>query len=134
MPPSLSRAAFGVCLFLVVVAAKWATFDRFGSPMPDWDQWDAEASALLVPWLEDDPGFLGQLFAAHNEHRVVLTKLQALALTLATGQWDARLAPVVIPLLHGLVACGRGGTAAPRWPCTPCGVCLVRRCGRARLA
>lgn len=115
MPPSLSRAAFGVCLFLVVVAAKWATFDRFGSPMPDWDQWDAEASALLVPWLEDDPRFLGQLFAAHNEHRVVLTKLQALALTLANGQWDARLEAVVNALLHGLVAWGLWGLGARRW-------------------
>lgn len=122
MPPSLSRAAFGVCLFLVVVAAKWATFDRFGSPMPDWDQWDAEASALLVPWLDDDPGFLGRLFAAHNEHRVVLTKLQALALTLANGQWDARLEAVVNALLHGLVAFGLWGMAARRWPGPPLAV------------
>lgn len=119
MPPSLFRAAFGVCLFLVVVAAKWATFDRFGSPMPDWDQWDAEASALLVPWLDGDPGFLGQLFAAHNEHRVVLTKLQALALTLANGQWDARLEAVVNALLHGLVAWGLWGLAARRWAGPP---------------
>ena len=119
MSPSLFRAAFGVCLFLVVVAAKWATFDRFGSPMPDWDQWDAEASALLVPWLEGDPGFLGQLFAAHNEHRVVLTKLQALALTLANGQWDARLEAVVNAALHGLVAWGLWGLAARRWAGRP---------------
>ena len=41
MPSFLFRAACGLCLFLVIVAAKWATFDRFGSPMPDWDQWDA---------------------------------------------------------------------------------------------
>jgi len=113
--PSLFRAAYGVCLFLVIIAAKWATFDRFGSPMPDWDQWDAEASALLVPWLEGDPAFLGHLFAAHNEHRVVLTKLQALALTAANGQWDARLEGVVNALLHGLVAWGLWGLAARRW-------------------
>jgi hypothetical protein len=117
--PSLFRAACGVCLFLVIVAAKWATFDRFGSPMPDWDQWDAEASALLVPWLEQDPAFLGHLFAAHNEHRVVLTKLQALALTVANGQWDARLEAVVNAMLHGLVACGLWGLAVRRWAGLP---------------
>ena len=125
MSPSLFRAAFGVCLFLVIVAAKWATFDRFGSPMPDWDQWDAEASALLVPWLERDPAFLGHLFAAHNEHRVVLTKLQALALTVANGQWDARLEAVVNAMLHGLVACGLWGLAARRWAGLPLGLVWV---------
>ncbi|PAW82578.1 MAG: hypothetical protein B9S27_02885 [Opitutia bacterium Tous-C8FEB] len=119
MPPSLFRAACGVCLFLVIVAAKWATFDRFGSPMPDWDQWDAEASAVLVPWLEGDSAFLGHLFAAHNEHRIVLTKLQALALTAANGQWDARLEAVVNALLHGLVAWGLWGLAARRWAGRP---------------
>ncbi len=119
MSPSLFRAACGVCLFVVVVAAKWATFERFGSPMPDWDQWDAEASALLVPWLTGDPGFLGQLFAAHNEHRVVLTKLQALALTIANGQWDARLEAVVNAGLHGLVVWGLWGLAARRWSGPP---------------
>ncbi|MFZ9745234.1 MAG: hypothetical protein ACO3G4_01220 [Opitutaceae bacterium] len=119
MPSSLFRAACGVCLFLVIVAAKWATFDRFGSPMPDWDQWDAEASALLLPWLEGDPAFLGHLFAAHNEHRIVLTKLQALALTVANGQWDARLEAVVNAMLHGLVAVGLWELAARRWAGLP---------------
>jgi hypothetical protein len=115
VPSFLFRAACGLCLFLVIVAAKWATFDRFGSPMPDWDQWDAEASALLVPWMEGDPAFWGHLVAAHNEHRIVLTKLQALALTVANGQWDARLEAVVNAMLHGLVAWGLWGLAARRW-------------------
>ena len=53
------------------------TFDRYGSPMPDWDQWDAEAMELLVPWFTGDH-FVAHLFHPHNEHRILLTKLQNL--------------------------------------------------------
>lgn len=92
-----------LALFGLVLGAKWATVDRFGSAMPDWDQWDAEALRLLVPWFEGDR-FLSHLFAPHNEHRVVLTKLQNLALTLLNGQWDARLECVANAALHSLLA------------------------------
>jgi hypothetical protein len=95
--------AFAVCLFLLIVGAKWATFDRFGSPMPDWDQWDAEALNLFVPWFEND-SFIAHLFTPHNEHRVVLTKLQNLGLVLLNGQWDSRLEAVTNALLHAALA------------------------------
>lgn len=95
--------AFAACLFLIVLGAKWATFDRYGSPMPDWDQWDAEGSALLIPWFEGRD-FLQQLFQPHNEHRVILTKLQSLTLVLLNGQWDARLEAVSNALLHAAFA------------------------------
>jgi hypothetical protein len=61
--------------------------------MPDWDQWDAEAGELFTPWFENDH-FLTHLFTPHNEHRVILTKLQNLALVLLGGQWDSRLEAV----------------------------------------
>ncbi len=86
-----------------MLSAKWATFDRYGSPMPDWDQWDAEALETYVPWFARE-NFLSHLFTPHNEHRVVLTKLQNLALVLLNGQWDARLQAVVNAALHAVVA------------------------------
>lgn len=86
-------------LLLIIAGLKWATFARFGSAMPDWDQWDAEALKLLVPWYEGDQ-FLSRLFEPHNEHRVVITKLQNLALTLLNGQWDSRLFSVANALIH----------------------------------
>lgn len=91
-----------VCLFLLIVGAKWATFDRYGSPMPDWDQWDAEGFYLLIPWLDQNQ-VVEHLFRPHNEHRVVLTKLQNLALTLMNGQWDSRLEAVTNAMLHALL-------------------------------
>ena len=103
MSPRTVTAAFAACLFALIVAAKWAVFDRFGSPMPDWDQWDAEGGELLIPWHGSDR-FLSHLFHPHNEHRVVLTKLQNLTLCVLNGQWDARLEAVANAMLHALLA------------------------------
>ncbi|WP_414663857.1 hypothetical protein [Horticoccus sp. 23ND18S-11] len=118
MRKSLLTFALAGCLFLLIVGAKWATFDRYGSPMPDWDQWDAEALQLLVPWYEKDH-FLQHLFTPHNEHRVVLTKLQNLGLTVLNGQWDSRLEAATNALLHAAIAvafwlCARRWVAV-RW-------------------
>ncbi|MBM3856295.1 MAG: hypothetical protein FJ399_24570, partial [Verrucomicrobia bacterium] len=102
MPPRIATAAFAACLFALIVAAKWAVFDRYGSPMPDWDQWDAEGGELLIPWHGSDR-FLSHLFHPHNEHRVVLTKLQNLTLCVLNGQWDARLEAVANAMLPALL-------------------------------
>ncbi|MBL9213602.1 MAG: hypothetical protein JNL92_24265 [Opitutaceae bacterium] len=98
-------AAFAVCLFLLIVGGKWATFDRYGSAMPDWDQWDAEALELLIPWFENE-NFIRHLVHPHNEHRVIMTKLQNLALVLLNGQWDSRLEAATNALLHAGLAVG----------------------------
>ena len=87
----------------MVVGGRWAVINQFGTDLPQWDQWDAEGLHLLVPWFQHR-FTLGELFLAHNEHRVVLTKLLNLGLTLANGQWDQRLEAVVNAALPGLVA------------------------------
>lgn len=83
-------AAFALCLFAFILGVRWAVFDRYGMTMPEWDQWDAEGLYLLAPWFNNDH-FLRALFTPHNEHRVVLTKLLNLGLTVANGHWDQRL-------------------------------------------
>lgn len=118
MRKNFLNVALSVGLFLVIVGAKWATFDRYGSPMPDWDQWDAEGVELFIPWFENDH-FPQHLFHPHNEHRVILTKLQNLALAVISGQWDSRLEAVTNALLHAALAVafwefGRRWTVA-RW-------------------
>ncbi len=96
-------AAFACCLFAFVLGARWAVFDRFGMDLPEWDQWDAEGLNLLAPWFTHDH-FFRALFTPHNEHRVVLTKLLNLSLTLANGQWDQRLETTVNALLPASLA------------------------------
>jgi hypothetical protein len=73
--------------------------------LPEWDQWDAEGLHLLAPWFQGH-SILKEVFLPHNEHRVVLTKLTNLGLTLANGQWDQRLETVVNALIAGLIAAG----------------------------
>ncbi len=111
-------AALAAALFGFVLGAKWVTVDRFGTDMPDWDQWDAEAMELYVPWFTHDH-FVSHLFHPHNEHRIVITKLQNLGLALLNGQWDARLECLVNAALHSALAVAfwllaRRATA-PRW-------------------
>jgi hypothetical protein len=93
------------CLFILVLGAKWTTIRQFGSSVPEWDQWDAEGLHLLVPWFESHLT-VADVFQPHNEHRVVLTKLQALALVLVNGQWDAELECLVNAALHSALAAG----------------------------
>lgn len=96
-------ALFAACLFALIVTGKWTTFDRYGSPMPDWDQWDAEAMETYLPWFTKDQ-VIHHLLHAHNEHRVILTKLQHLSLVLLNGQWDARLEAATNAALHAAIA------------------------------
>ena len=95
--------AIAASLFLIIIGAKWRMIELYGSDMPDWDQWDAEGMYLYPPWFANEP-FLQALFTPHNEHRVVLTKLQSLAQTLAGGQWDARVQTMCNAVLHTVLA------------------------------
>ena len=81
---------FALSLFAFILGVRWAVFDRYGMTLPEWDQWDAEGLKLLAPWFNQDH-FITALFTPHNEHRVVLTKLLNLGLTVANGHWDQRL-------------------------------------------
>jgi hypothetical protein len=65
--------------------------------LPFYDQWDAEALGLYVPWLEGTLGW-SDLLRPHNEHRILLTQLQNLTLFHVTGTW--------IPLLQQVLNAG----------------------------
>lgn len=103
MSHKVLTALFAACLFALIVLGKWTAFDRYGSPMPDWDQWDAEAMETYLPWFTKDR-VLHHLLNAHNEHRVILTKLQHLSLVLLNGQWDARLEAATNAAIHAAIA------------------------------
>ncbi len=109
------RVALLVALFLVVTGARLWMVRSYTTPLPFWDQWDAEGAALLKPWLD------GQLrpasfFALHNEHRVVLSRLLAFLLFLGNGQWDAQTAMVCNALFCGVTAVAIAGVGARLLP------------------
>jgi hypothetical protein len=90
-------------LFLVVFSAKLMLMHQTPATAPFWDQWNAEGENLFVPYAECRLSW-PQMFALHNEHRVFFTRLLALDLISANGQWDPRLEQVVNAALHASTA------------------------------
>ena len=102
--PAIGRWVLLVAVMLAVIGAKLRLIDRYGSDLPYWDQWDGEGDRMLRPYME---GKLtaADLFAPHNEHRPVLTRLWALALFEAGDrQWDDRVQMAANTVLHVAVA------------------------------
>ena len=85
---------------LFVVGAKCWMIARYGNPTPFWDQWDAEGS-LLYPRFFDGSLRLSDLVAAHNEHRILLTRLWSLLLLELEGYWDPILQMAANAVLFG---------------------------------
>ena len=91
---------------LILLGVKFWLIHAVGDPTPFWDQWPAEGVLLYKPWLEGNlrPG---ELFNAHNEHRIFTTRLLALALLEVNGIWNPLLQMVVNAVIHvlSLVLC-----------------------------
>ncbi|MFC1461552.1 hypothetical protein ACFLQR_03420 [Verrucomicrobiota bacterium] len=92
-----------IALFLIIFGSKLWLIREFGSDLPYWDQWRAEAGDLLIPWANKSLS-IGAFFKPHNEHRIVFTRLLSMTLVMLNQQWDARLATVVNAGIHSLSA------------------------------
>jgi len=104
---SLSRFrlfALSLCLFGLIVGARWALFNRYGTDVPQWDQWDAEGLFMFYPLSIGQFHYLAGFWRAHNEHHVALTRIVAWALAELNGQWDQRLEATVNALLPATIA------------------------------
>ncbi|MEI7824732.1 MAG: hypothetical protein WCI01_05490 [Chlorobiaceae bacterium] len=84
----------------IVFGAKAIIISNFGSSIPFWDQWDAQADSLYRPWLLGSRHWM-DLFASHNEHRIFTTRaLSLLLLYLNKGVWDPMFEMYVNAMLH----------------------------------
>jgi hypothetical protein len=99
-------------LFLIGLGARLWLIHRFGTPLPFWDQWE-EARVVYVPYFEGKLS-LADLFSAHNEHRILCTRIYSLALLLLNGQWDGQLQMVVNAIIHCATLAGLGWLMS-RW-------------------
>jgi hypothetical protein len=95
--------ALAFCLFCLVVGARWALYYRYGTDLPETDQWDAEGLVIFFPVSIGQFHFSG-FYWPHNEHRVALTRLLAYGLTYSNGQWDQRLEAAVNAMIAGGIA------------------------------
>lgn len=87
---AFALALFGIKLWLI---------GAYANATPFWDQWDSEAAFLYQPYLEGKLGWT-DLFAPHNEHRILTTRLLGLALLELNGTWNPILQMVVNAALH----------------------------------
>ncbi len=97
--PVLLCAALALFVFF---SRAWL-IDVWGSPLPFFDQWDAEASALFLPWLRGDLDW-DAFFRPHNEHRIALTRLADLLLLSLSGYWNVWGQLFLIAVLHAATA------------------------------
>lgn len=84
---SLALLAAVAC---TVFGSRLTIVSAFGSPVPILDQWDAEGAALYSPYLNGTLTF-ANLFASHNGHRIVITRVIALGHLELAGEWNTRL-------------------------------------------
>lgn len=98
------RATVCALLFLLMLTCRLYYVERFAVPLPFWDQWDAEADQLIRPMLEGN--LVPQNFwRAHNEHRILPTRIMTLAIYGATGEWNNLYEARVNVLLAVLTPC-----------------------------
>lgn len=88
--------------FFVVFSSMIWTVENFGSSIPYYDEWDAEANWLYKKYENDDLE-ISEIFAPHNGHRLVLSRLTALAIYVVNAGWDPELQMVINALLHAII-------------------------------
>jgi len=91
-----------VALALVIVTGRAWLINTWGSALPFWDQWDVEP-ALYRAWLTDSLR-LADLFAAHNEHRILFTRVSSLALFVLYDSWNPWAQLLLNAALHAATA------------------------------
>ena len=84
-----------VALFLTIFGARLWLIHIFGNSIPFWDQWDAEADKLFLPWVNGELTWV-DLFTQHNEHRIFFPRLLSLGLLILNGrEWNPLVEVVV---------------------------------------
>jgi hypothetical protein len=80
-------------VFIFVLGFRLTLLYRFSSPIPYWDEWEADLYYLVLPFLS---GYLDwpALFELHSEHRIVVTRLITLVGVLLNGEYDPRIGMV----------------------------------------
>ena len=105
-------------MFLLILGAKFWTLQMCSAPLPLYDQWEAEGTRLLQPFLHGTLR-LADLFAPWVQHRILWTRLLVLgAFILNNGQWDTQVQAIAAAGIHAAMA-------------VLLGAILVRRLGRA---
>jgi hypothetical protein len=86
---------------LLVLGAKLVTISTFAVDLPFWDHWE---EAGLYDLFHAGKLSWSAMIGPHNEHRILFSRVLALGLEVANGQWDNRLQSVLCAGVHVLAA------------------------------
>jgi hypothetical protein len=101
-------------LFATTLGASLMVIDPFSFSRPFWDQW-FEGMGLFEPFRRGSLSW-AVLFAPHNEHRILPSRLEAIALFALDGFWDNRVQATANAVLHALTATGVAWVLLRRLP------------------
>ncbi|UFS77231.1 hypothetical protein LPB73_07595 [Tardiphaga sp. 37S4] len=96
---SAGNATLLLAMSLIMFGAKAIVIANYGSSVPYWDQWDGEAALLYGPYLDGNLTSAA-MFASHNEHRILWTRIADLGILNIAGQWDPILQMLVNAMIH----------------------------------
>ncbi|HEY3756015.1 MAG TPA: hypothetical protein VGL42_07700 [Opitutaceae bacterium] len=97
--------ALTACLVVLVLGCRWGVEGRFGTDIPEEDEWDAEGFNLFVARAHHNL-HLSNFLEMHVDHHVLLTRVLAYVETTANGWWDQRLETAVNAGLAAVLAAG----------------------------
>jgi hypothetical protein len=101
-------------VFLAVLVAQLVLVALVGTDIPLFDQWDSEGKSLYPSWL-DGTWRVADLLRAHNEHRILWTRLLDLGLFVANGQWDPLVQMAAGAFIHAAAAAFLAVLLAAGW-------------------
>jgi len=92
-----------LALFLLVLGGRLLLITQHGSPLPQLDEWGAVGTQLLKP-ASDGSLQPADLWAPHNEHRILTTRLLVLGLGFVQGGWPTWTLLAANAVLNALLA------------------------------
>jgi hypothetical protein len=100
--PLIVALALAAALGTLVLGSRLWLIEAFGSSVFYLDSWH-QIDGLFLPYAQGWLGW-GEMFAAHNEHRIFFTRVLDLGLLLVNRQWDGYLSTVVNAFVPALSA------------------------------
>ena len=73
---------------LIGLGSKWNMIEKYGSTVHYHDAWGGDAAQGIIPYLENKLSIKDLFWEPHCEHRIGITRLCSIIITLMNGQWD----------------------------------------------
>ena len=85
---------------LIGLGSKWNMIEKYGSTVHYHDAWGGDATQGIIPYLENKLSIKDLFWEPHCEHRIGITRLCSIIITLMNGQWDNKVKTSLFALVH----------------------------------